>query len=126
MPARHPARGLVAALAGLSCLAAAGCAAGETAAVTAQGQPGSPGSAVTSGGTPAVASTVIPAQLGNTWVYAVDSCVLGKGTEGGLHLSRQGGHGRRAGNPVDHPACSRPPKTSVSGGATRTSSTPRR
>ena len=80
MPARHPARGLVTALAGLSCLAVAGCAAG-TAAVTGGGQPGSPGPSGAPGGTPAVASTVIPAQLGNTWVYAVDSSVLGKGTE---------------------------------------------
>jgi len=80
MPARHPARGLVTALAGLSCLAVAGCAAG-TAAVTGGGQPGSPGPSGAPGGTPTVASTVIPAQLGNTWVYAVDSSVLGKGTE---------------------------------------------
>jgi len=80
MPARHPARGLVTALAGLSCLAVAGCAAG-TAAVTGGGQPGSPGPSGAPGGTPAVASTVIPAQLGDTWVYAVDSTALGKGTE---------------------------------------------
>ena len=40
MPARHPARGLFAALAGVSCLAAAGCAAGATATGAAQGQPG--------------------------------------------------------------------------------------
>ena len=79
MPARHPARGLVTALAGLSCLAVAGCAAG-TAAVTGGGQPGSPGPSGAPGGTPAVASTVIPAQLGDTWVYALDSSVLGKGT----------------------------------------------
>jgi hypothetical protein len=81
MPARHPAQGLFAALAGLTCLAAAGCAAGETAAAAAGGQPGSHGSSGISGGTPAVASTMIPAQLGDTWVYAVDSSVLGKGTE---------------------------------------------
>ena len=81
MPVRHPARGLLAALAGVSCLAAAGCAAGTAATVTAQGQPGSQGPWGTAGGKPAVASTVIPAQLGNTWVYAVDSTALGKGTE---------------------------------------------
>ena len=81
MPARHPARGLVTALAGLSCLAVAGCAAGSTAAVSADGQPGSPGPSGAPGGTPAVASAVIPAQLGDTWVYAVNSSVLGKGTE---------------------------------------------
>jgi len=81
MPVRHPARGLLAALAGVSCLAAAGCAAGTAATVTAQGQPGSQGPRGTAGGKPAVASTVIPAQLGNTWVYAVDSTALGKGTE---------------------------------------------
>jgi hypothetical protein len=81
MPARHPARGLFAALAGLSCLAAAGCAAGTAATVATQGQPGSQVLSGTSGGTPAVASTVIPAQLGDTWVYAVDSSALGKGTE---------------------------------------------
>jgi hypothetical protein len=80
MPARHPARGLVTALAGLSCLAVAGCAAG-TAAVTTGGQPGSPGPSGAPGGTPAIASTVIPAQLGDTWVYAIDSSALGKGTE---------------------------------------------
>jgi len=79
MPARQHARGLLAALAGLSCLAVAGCASG-TAAVTAGGQPGSPGPSGAPGGTPAVASTVIPAQLGDTWVYALDSSVLGKGT----------------------------------------------
>jgi hypothetical protein len=50
MPARHLALGRLAALAGLSCLAAA-------------------------------AWTVIPAQLGDTWVYAVDSSVFGTGTE---------------------------------------------
>jgi hypothetical protein len=81
MPARHPARGLFAALAGLSCLAVAGCAAGNAAAVAAHGQPGSHGPSGIPGGTPAVASTVIPAQFGDTWVYAVDSSVLGKGTE---------------------------------------------
>ncbi len=81
MPARHPARGLFAALAGLSCLAAAGCAAGKAATLAAHGQPGSHGTSGISGGTPAIASTVIPAQLGDTWVYAVDSSVLGKGTE---------------------------------------------
>jgi hypothetical protein len=81
MPARHPARGLFAALAGLSCLAAAGCAAGTAATVAAQGQPGSHGASGNSGGSPAIASTVIPAQLGDTWVYTVDSSALGKGTE---------------------------------------------
>jgi hypothetical protein len=81
MPARHPARGLLAVLAGLSCLAAAGCAAGTAATVAPQGQPRSQGPAGTTGGTPAVASTVIPAQLGDTWVYAVDSSALGKGTQ---------------------------------------------
>ncbi len=81
MPARHSARGLLAALAGLSCLAAAGCAAGTAATVAAQGQPGSKSSPGTTGGTPAIASSVIPAQLGNTWVYAIDSSALGKGTE---------------------------------------------
>jgi len=81
MPARHHARGLLAALAGLSCLAAAGCAAGTAATVAAQGQPGSGGQPASPGGTPAIAPTVIPAQLGDTWVYAVDSSVLGKGTE---------------------------------------------
>ena len=81
MPVRHPARGLFAALAGVSCLAAAGCAAGTAATVASQGQPGSQGAWGTAGGKPAVASTVIPAQLGNTWVYAVDSTALGKGTE---------------------------------------------
>src|SRR5215469_6309158 len=81
MPVRHPARGLFAALAGLSCLAAAGCAASQGAALTAGGQPGSHGASGAPGGTPAIASTVIPAQLGDTWVYAVNSSVLGKGTE---------------------------------------------
>jgi len=81
MPAHHPARGLPAALAGLACLALAGCAAGGAAAVAAQGQTGSHGSSGSQGGTPAAAPTVIPAQLGDTWVYAVDSSVLGKGTE---------------------------------------------
>ena len=77
-PAR---RGLFAALAGLSCLAVAGCAAGQSAALTAHGQPGSRGASGASGGMPAIASTVIPAQLGDTWVYAVNSSVLEKGTE---------------------------------------------
>ena len=81
MPAHHSAWGLLAALAGLSCLAVAGCAAGTTAAVTAGSQPASPGPSGAPGGTPAIASTMIPAQLGDTWVYAVDSSVLGKGTE---------------------------------------------
>ena len=81
MPARHPARGLLAALAGLSCLAAAGCATGTAATVAAQGQPGSQGPTGTTAGAPAVAATVLPAQLGDTWVYAVDSTALGKGTE---------------------------------------------
>src|ERR1700758_691182 len=81
MPAHHSARGLPAALAGLACLALAGCAAGGAAAVAAQGQTGSHGSSGNQGGTPAAAPTVIPAQLGDTWVYAVDSSVLGKGTE---------------------------------------------
>jgi hypothetical protein len=81
MPARHTARGLLAALAGVSCLAAAGCATGTAATVASQGQPGSQGPLGTTGGKPAIASTVIPAQLGNTWVYAVDSSALGKGTE---------------------------------------------
>ena len=81
MPVRHPAQGLFAALAGLSCLAVAGCAASQGAALTAGGQPGSHGASQTSDGTPATASTVIPAQLGDTWVYAVNSSVLGKGTE---------------------------------------------
>jgi hypothetical protein len=81
MPARHPARGLFTALAGLSCLALAGCAAGRAAAVAAHGPPGSHGTSGIPGGTPAIASTVIPAQLGDTWVYAVDSSALGKGTE---------------------------------------------
>ena len=81
MPVRHPARGLFAALAGLSCLAVAGCAAGQSAALAAHGQPGSHGPAETSDGTPATASTVIPAQLGDTWAYAIDSSALGKGTE---------------------------------------------
>lgn len=81
MSARHTAGGLLAALAGLSCLAAAGCAAGKAAAVAAQGQPGSQRSSGTAAGTPAAASTVLPARLGDTWVYAVDSSALGKGTE---------------------------------------------
>ena len=81
MPARHPARGLFAALAGLSCLAAAGCATGTAATVAAQGRPGSQGPSGTTAGAPAVAATVLPAQLGDTWVYAVDSSALGKGTE---------------------------------------------
>lgn len=81
MPARQPARGMFASLAGLTCLAVAGCAAGTTAAVAAGGQPGSHAPSGISGGTPAIASTTIPAQLGDTWVYAVDSSVLGKGTE---------------------------------------------
>ena len=81
MSARQHAGGLIAALAGLSCLAVAGCAAGQSAALTAHGQPGSHGASGASGGTPAIASTVIPAQLGDTWVYAVNSSVLGKGTE---------------------------------------------
>jgi hypothetical protein len=81
MPARHPARALLAALAGLSCLAAAGCATGTAATVAAQGQRGSQGPSGTTGGAPAVASTVIPAQLGDTWVYAIDSTALGKGIE---------------------------------------------
>ena len=79
MPVRHPTRGLFTGIAGLCCLAVAGCAAG-TAAVTAGGKPGSSGPSGAAGGTPAVASTVIPAQLGDTWVYALDSSVLGKGT----------------------------------------------
>ena len=49
--------------------------------VTAHGQPGPRGPAGTEAGTPAAALTVIPAQLGDTWVYAVDSSVFGKGTE---------------------------------------------
>ena len=81
MSARQHAGSLIAALAGLSCLAVAGCAAGQSAALTAHGQPGSHGASGASGGTPAIASTVIPAQLGDTWVYAVNSSVLGKGTE---------------------------------------------
>lgn len=81
MPVRHPAPGLFAALAGLSCLAVAGCAAGQSAALAVHGQPGSHAPAETSAGTPATASTVIPAQLGDTWVYAIDSSALGKGTE---------------------------------------------
>ena len=81
MPARHLARGRLAALAGLFCLAAAGCAAGTPAVVTAHGQPGPRGPAGTGAGTPAAARTVLPAQLGDTWVYAVDSSVLGTGTE---------------------------------------------
>ncbi len=51
MPARHPARGLFAALAGLSCLTAAWCAAGK-ATVAAGGQPGSHGSSGIPGGKP--------------------------------------------------------------------------
>jgi hypothetical protein len=81
MPVRHPAQGLLAALAGLSCLAVAGCAASQSAALAVHGQPGSHGPSETSDGTPATASTVIPAQLGDTWVYAIDSSALGKGTE---------------------------------------------
>jgi hypothetical protein len=81
MPIRHPARGLFAALAGLSCLAAAGCAASQGTALTAGGQPGSHGASGAPAGAPAIASTVIPAQLGDTWAYAVNSSVLGKGTE---------------------------------------------
>ena len=81
MPVRHPARGLFATLAGLCCLAAAGCAASQGAALAVHGQPGSHGPSETSAGAPATASTVIPAQLGDTWVYAVNSSVLGKGTE---------------------------------------------
>jgi hypothetical protein len=81
MPAHHAARGLFAALAGLSCLAAAGCAAGNAAAVAAGGRAGSQGPSGASGGPSAVATTVLPAQLGDTWVYAVDSSALGKGTE---------------------------------------------
>jgi hypothetical protein len=81
MSARHRARGLLAALAGLSCLAAAGCAAGKAATVAANGPPRSHGPSGLPGGTPAIAPTMLPAQLGDTWVYAVDSSVLGKGTE---------------------------------------------
>ncbi|HEV2375833.1 MAG TPA: hypothetical protein VGS19_27160 [Streptosporangiaceae bacterium] len=81
MSAHHHAGGLLAALAGLSCLAAAGCAAGNAATAALHGHSGSHGSSGASGGTPAVASTVIPAQLGDTWVYAVDSSALGRGTE---------------------------------------------
>jgi hypothetical protein len=90
MPVRHSAKGLFAALAGLSCLTAAGCAAGQAAVHDQTGSQGpsgthgssaAHGSAGTAGGTPATASTVIPAQLGDTWVYAFDSSVLGKGTE---------------------------------------------
>jgi hypothetical protein len=81
MPAHHPAQGLFAALAGLSCLAVAGCAAGQSAALAVHGQPGSHGPSETSDGTSATASTVIPAQPGDTWVYAIDSSALGKGTE---------------------------------------------
>jgi hypothetical protein len=81
MPVRHPAQGLLAALAGLSCLAVAGCAASQSAALAVHGQPGSHGPSETSDGTPATASTVIPTQLGDTWVYAIDSSALGKGTE---------------------------------------------
>jgi hypothetical protein len=81
MPARHLALGRLAVLAGLFCLAAAGCAAGTPAVVTAHGQPGSRGPAGTEAGTPTAAWTVMPAQLGDTWVYAMDSSVFGKGTE---------------------------------------------
>ena len=82
MPARHPSRSLLIALAGLSCLTAAGCGAtGDTATVAAHGQPGSRVPTGIPGGTSAIASTVLPARLGDTWVYAVDSDVLGKGTE---------------------------------------------
>jgi hypothetical protein len=81
MPARHLALGRLAAVAGLFCLAAAGCAAGTPAVVTAHGQPGPRGPAGTEAGTPTAAWTVMPAQLGDTWVYAVDSSVFGKGTE---------------------------------------------
>jgi hypothetical protein len=84
MPARHPSSILLTALAGLSCLAVAGCAAGGGATIAAHDQQGSHGpSAGVSAGTPAVAiaSTVLPAQLGDTWVYAVNSDILGKGTE---------------------------------------------
>lgn len=81
MSARHPAQGLLAALAGLSCLAVAGCAAGQAATVAANGPPGPHGPSGIPGGTRAIASTVIPTQLGDTWVYAVDSSALGKGTE---------------------------------------------
>jgi len=81
MPARHLAPGRLAALAGLFCLAAAGCAAGTPAVVTAHGQPGPRGPAGTGAGTPTAAWTVLPAQLGDTWVYAVDSSVFGTGTE---------------------------------------------
>ena len=81
MPARHLAPSRLAALAGLFCLAAAGCAVGTPAVVTAHGQPGPRGPAGTEAGTPAAARTVLPAQLGDTWVYAVDSSVFGTGTE---------------------------------------------
>jgi hypothetical protein len=91
MPARHFTRGRLAALAVLSCLAAGGCAAGTPAgtpagvttpaAATAHGQPGPRGPAGTAAGTPTAAWTVLPAQLGDSWVYAVDSSVLGTGTE---------------------------------------------
>jgi hypothetical protein len=91
MPARHLALGRLATLAGLFCLTAAGCAAGTPAAVTAQSQPGprgtagtgaeTPAAAGTSAATPAAALTVMPAQLGDTWGYDMDSSVFGKGTE---------------------------------------------
>jgi hypothetical protein len=81
MPARPLVLGRLAVLAGLFCLAAAGCAAGTPAVVTAHGQPGARGPAGTGAGTPAAAWTVLPAQLGDTWVYAVDSSVFGTGTE---------------------------------------------
>jgi hypothetical protein len=87
MPARHLALGRLAALAGLSCLTAAGCAAGHSAAATGPGQSATSGPAVTgatgtAAAAPATAAwTVLPAQLGDTWVYAIDSSVLGKGTE---------------------------------------------
>lgn len=81
MPARRLALGRLAALAGLFCLAAAGCAAGTPAAGTPHGQPGPRGPAGTGAGTPAAAWTLLPAQPGDTWVYAVDSSVFGTGTE---------------------------------------------
>ena len=81
MPARHLAPSRLAALAGLFCLAAAGCAAGTPAVVTAHGQPGPRGPAGTGAGTPPTAWTVLPAQLGDTWGYAVHSSVFGTGTE---------------------------------------------
>jgi hypothetical protein len=81
MPARHLPLGRLAALACLFCLAATGCAASPPAVDTAQGQPAPGGPAGTKAGTPAPAAaaaawTVIPAQLGDTWVYAIDSSVL--------------------------------------------------